>query len=246
MDDFGIAGKRALVTGGGRGFGLAIAKKLLELGATVYIADWNKELLDKAVSDTGNKLIPLEVDVSKWNDTREVLKNVLPIQLLVNNAGILVIKSALEFTEEDYYRTMDINLKAVLNLTQFVAENLVNKNMHGSIVNISSQFSTTAVPNSLVYSASKAAVSMATKCFALELGPKNIRVNAVNPTMAETDMGRQVLSKPEIHAYIKSRIPIGRLAVPDDVANAVVFLLSNKSEMITGHCLYVDGGYTTA
>ena len=137
--DYGIAGKRTLVTGGGIGF--AVAKKLLKLGATVYIADWNKDLLENAVSESENKLIPLEVDVSKWDATREIIKDILPIYLLVNNAGIQPVKSILEITEQDYSKIMDINLKSQINLTQFVANDLINRNKKGRIVNIASDLS---------------------------------------------------------------------------------------------------------
>ena len=244
MTDLGIAGKRAVVTGGGGGIGYAIAKKLLDNGAIVYIIDNNRNLLEKATSESGKKLIPLEVDVSDWEATRKVVKDILPIQLLVNNAAVLVSKSVLDATEEEYYKMMDVNLKGNINLTQFIAQDLIDRNMGGKVVNMSSQCSTRVTPNSLIYSCTKAAIDMATKCFALELGPKSIKVNAINPTVVRTEMGRRIWSKPDLLAESLNRIPVGRLAEAEDIADAALFLLSDNSAMITGHCLFVDGGYT--
>ena len=246
MADYGIAGKRALVTGGGKGIGLTISKKLIELGATVYVADCNKDFLKNAVAETGNKIIPLEADVSQWEATRAVIKDILPIDLLVNNAGVILFKPILESTEEDYCRLMDTNVKGLINLTQFVANDLIARNKGGRIVNLASQAAVRAFEGAGFYCISKAAVDMATKCFALELGPKNIRVNAVNPTVVRTDLTRYVWDDPEKYKPFISRVPLGRIAEPEDVANAVVFLLSDKSEMITGHSLLVDGGFTVA
>ena len=245
MKHSGIEGKRALVTGGARGIGLAIAKSLLELKATVYIADCNKEALNKAVMESGNKLIPLEIDVSKWDDTRNVVKNILPIHLLVNNAATLFVETVLEAAEEHYLKTMNTNLKSGINLTQFIARDLIHRNLPGSVVNISSQCSTRVIKDYLFYNCSKAAIDIATKCFALELGPKNIRVNAVNPTLTRTENARWVWDYPERLDPFLERVPLAKIAETKDIANAVNFLLSDDSAMITGHCLYVDGGFTT-
>ena len=244
MSDYGIVGKRALVTGGGRGIGLAVAKKLLELRATVYIADCNTESLKNAVLESGNKLIPLEVDVTKWDGTRNIIKDILPIDLLVNNAGIGIMKPILESTEQDYSKIMDVNLKATINLTQFVASDLIARNRGGRIVNMASVASLRATENLGFYCCTKAAVDMATKCFALELGPKNIRVNAVNPTWVRTEGTRHFWTNPEELQPVLERISLKRIAELKDIADAVAFLLSDKSEMITGHSLLIDGGYT--
>ena len=246
MSDYGISAKRALVTGGGKGIGLAIAKKLLDLGATVYIAGRNKETLKRAVAESGNKLIPLEVDVSKWDATREIIKDILPIDLLINNAGVLITNSILKCTEEEYSKIMDINLKSQLNLTQFVANDLIKRNRGGRIVNISSDLALRAFENFGLYCCSKAAIDMATKCFALELGPKNIRVNAVNPTWVRTEMTQDYWSHPNDLKLVNASIPMGRIVEVHEVADTVIFLLSDKSEMITGHSLLVDGGFTTS
>ena len=115
MVDF--VGKRALVTGAASGIGLGIAKKLQELGASVYIIDCNKENLAKAVSESGDQLIPLHCDIAHWSSVREMVKNVLPIQLLVNNAGIAILNSVLEVPEDEIEKTLNVNLKAAINLT---------------------------------------------------------------------------------------------------------------------------------
>ena len=241
----GITGKKALVTGGASGIGLAIANKLLENGATVYILDKSKEKLDKAVLESGNKFIPLQCDVSDWSGIRNVVNNVLPIQLLVNNAAIVCKEAALEITEAAVDTTFAVNVKGPINLTQFVANDLITRNLPGRVVNISTMLSGRAIPNNLVYCSSKAALDMATKCFALELGPKNIRVNAVNPTYVPTELTKSLLKNKEFVSSILSRTPLQRFATAEEVANTTLFLLSDSSEMITGHCLWIDGGYAT-
>ena len=184
----GIAGKRALVTGGGSGIGLAIARKLMENGAAVYIMGRNKEKLNNAVKESGNKLHPIQCDVSDWAETRKVIKNILPIQLLVKNAGVLISESVSTFSENSYNSTMNINLKGPINLTQFVTNDLLERKLAGNVVNISSILAEKSIEGLINYCCSKAALDMATKCFALELGSKNIRVNSVNPTAITTDM----------------------------------------------------------
>ena len=240
----GIKGKRALVTGGGSGIGLAIARQLVENGATVYILARNKERLDKAVAESGNKMIPIQCDVMDWEGTRKVVRNILPIHLLVNNSGVHISETVLELTEASYDQTLNTNLKGAVNLTQFVANDLISKNLPGRIVNVSSMLGHRALETYFAYCCSKAGMDMATKCFALELGPKNIRVNSVNPTYVVTDLTKEKLSNPEFYSKVVSKIPMGRIATADEMANATLFLLSDKSEMISGHTLLVDGGYT--
>ena len=242
----GITGKRALVTGGGSGIGLGIANLLAENGATVYILSRDKQKLEKAASESENKLIPLQGDISDWSGTRKAVEEILPIQLLVNNAAVFSFQSTLEITENDYNHVMNINLKGAINFMQFIANDLISRNLNGRFVNISSVGSVRAKEGTILYACSKAALDMATKCFALELGPKNIRVNAVNPTLVRTDMTKDYIDDPKYADIINDsvkRIPYqGRIAKVEEMANATLFLLSDKSEMITGHCLLVDGG----
>ena len=241
----GIIEKRALVTGGGSGIGLAIAKLLVENGAVVYILGRNKEKLNNAVTDSGKKMIPVQCDITDWNGTREVVKNILPIQLLVNNSGTSTQEKVLEFKEESFDRVINTNLKGAINLTQFVANDLIARHLPGRIVNVSSVLAGRAQENGICYCCSKAGMDMATKCFALELGPNNIRVNSVNPTYVVTDLTRDKLST-EFYSKIVSKIPVGRVATAEEIANTTLFLLSDQSEMINGHSLLVDGGLTTA
>lgn len=242
----GIAGKRALITGGGSGIGLGIAKKLIKNGATVYIAARNKERLDRAAKESGDNMISLQCDISNWSQTRKIIQDILPIQLLINNAGTHVVESALEATESSYNTVMNTNLKGAINLTQLVANDLIEKNIGGRVVNISSVASTRATHKMFAYCCSKAALDMATKCFALELGPKNIRVNSVNPITVPTDMAQDLLSHPKFKARVISRIPQGRIATVEDVSNAAMFLLSDDSDMINGQIILVDGGFCTS
>ena len=240
----GIKGKRALVTGGGSGIGLAIAKQLVENGAVVYILGRNKEKLDNAVTDSGKEMIPIQCDITDWDGTREIVKNILPIHLLVNNSGTAAGENVLELKEKSLDQVMNTNLKGAINLTQFVASDLIARNLPGRVVNVSSVLAGRAEENCISYCCSKAAMDMATKCFALELGPKNIRVNSVNPTYVLTDLTRAKLST-EFYSRIVNKIPAERVATVEEIANATLFLLSDQSEMIHGHSLLVDGGLTT-
>lgn len=237
-----FSGKRAFVTGGGRGIGRTIAIKLAELGAEVYTVSRSEESLKSLEQQhPGIKTIPL--DVSDWDKTRKVVEGLEPIHLLVNNAAIGVVTPVLEATEKQFDDVYSVNVKPIINITQAVAKGLITRKESGSVVNISSQASQRALPNHLIYGSSKAAVDMITKTFALELGPYNIRVNAVNPTVVMTEMGKIGWSDPNKAQVMLSRIPQGRFAEEIEIANAVIYLLSEESQMINGHALPVDGGF---
>lgn len=171
------------------------------------------------------------------------MANVGSIDLLVNNAGLAILKPLTEATEQDVDQLFDINVKALINVTQIVTKNLLERKVPGSIVNISSQASKVGLLNHTVYCSTKGAVDAYTRAAALELGPHNIRVNCVNPTVIMTDMGKLGWSKPEVAKPMIEKIPLRRFGEVQEVVDAVLYLLSDKSSMITGTCLPVDGGY---
>ncbi|CAG9817874.1 unnamed protein product [Phaedon cochleariae] len=235
-------GKRALVTGASQGIGREIVIQLVKCQAEVVAVARNKELLDTLQKEVPSiRTIPL--DLSDWNATREALSNIGPIDLLVNNAGLAILGPLTEVKEDDVNRLFDINVKAMINVTQIVVKNLLSRNAPGSIVNLSSQASLVGLLDHSVYCATKGAVDAFTRAAALEYGPKNIRVNAVNPTVILTDMGRLGWSDPKVADPMLQKIPLRRFGEVHEVVDAVVYLLSNKSSMITGTCLPVDGGY---
>nr|CAI5862094.1 unnamed protein product [Callosobruchus analis] len=152
----------------------------------------------------------IELDISDWTATEQAIRNAAPIDLLVNNAGVGMIKSLATVTEDDVNSIFDLNVKALINVTKLAIQNMVERNVSGSIVNISSQASLAGLLEQTVYCASKGAVDAFTRAAALEYGPRNIRVNSVNPTVIMTDMGRLWWSDPNRARPMKDKIPLNR------------------------------------
>ncbi|KAJ4940720.1 hypothetical protein JOQ06_027015 [Pogonophryne albipinna] len=240
--DISFAGKRALVTGAGKGFGRATALALARCGAKVTAVTRSQADLHSLLQECAS-ITPVCVDLADWGATEAALQDVGPIDLLVNNAAIATLQPFLEVTPDKFDQSFDVNVKAVLHVSQMVGRGMVARGSGGSIVNVSSQASQRALREHAVYCASKAALDMLTKVMALELGPHQIRVNSVNPTVVMTDMGRLVWGDPEKSKTMMSRIPLGRFAEVEDVVNSILFLLSDKSSMTSGVSLPVDGGF---
>ncbi|GFQ98132.1 hypothetical protein TNCT_417261 [Trichonephila clavata] len=236
-------GKRALVTGAGRGIGRAIAIELVKQGAHVIALSRTIEHLVTLKIEVPS-IETVSVDVGDWKQTETIVKELGPIDLLVNNAGIGVLHEVGNVTEEECDNVFAINVKAVINISQIVAKGMKERGTGGSIVNISSQAALVALHLHAVYCASKAALDQITKVMALELGPSKIRVNSVNPTVVLTDMGKMAWGEEGVAREAKSKIPLGKFCEPEDVVKAVIFLLSEDAGMITGAQLPIDGGYT--
>ncbi|XP_057681708.1 L-xylulose reductase-like [Corythoichthys intestinalis] len=240
--EISFKGKEALVTGAGKGIGRATALALALCGANVTVLSRTQSDLDSLVKECPS-IVPVCVDLSDWKATEAALKNIGPIDLLVNNAACAKLQPFLEVTPDQFDQSFNVNVKAVLNVSQIVARGMIARGSGGSIVNVSSQASQRALKNHTVYCATKAALDMLTKVMALELGPHQIRVNSVNPTVVMTEMGRRGWSDPEKVKTMTSRIPLGRFAEVDEVVNSILFLLSDKSTMTNGVSLPVDGGF---
>ncbi|XP_076154000.1 L-xylulose reductase isoform X1 [Alosa pseudoharengus] len=240
--EISFAGKQALVTGAGKGIGRATVLALARCGAEVTAVTRTQADLNSLVLECPS-VRPVCVDLSDWEATEAALKDVGPVDLLVNNAAYASLQPFLEVTQEQFDTSFNINVKAALHVAQIVARGLKARGSGGSIVNISSQASQCALRDHAVYCATKGALDMLTKTMALELGPYQIRVNSVNPTVVMTDMGRIGWSDPEKAEAMTSRIPLGRFAEVEDVVNSILFLLSDKSAMINGVTLPVDGGF---
>ena len=236
-----FTGQRILVTGAGKGIGSAIARCLAAAGAEVIAVSRTRQDLEALQRDIGCHI--LVADLGEATKARELAQAALPVDLLVNNAGISVPQPFLETTADAFDQTMAVNVRAVMMVSQVVARSWIERGHAGAIVNLSSQASLAALADHASYCASKGALDMLTKVMALELGPHQIRVNAVNPTVTMTPMGEMAWSDPGKRAPMLAKIPLGRFAQPAEVAEAVAFLLSAHAAMITGTCLPVDGGF---
>lgn len=237
-----FAGRRALVTGAGKGIGRDTAKALTAAGAQVVALSRSPEDLDSLREECPG-MEAVCVDLADWSATEAALRSIGPVDLLVNNAGVALLQPFLEVTEEAFDQSFAVNVRSALLVSQIVARRMIERGVPGAIVNVSSQASQRALQNHTVYCATKGALDTMTKMMALELGPHKIRVNAVNPTVVMTNMGRVNWSDPGKAGHMLSRIPLGRFAEVEDVVNGILFLLGDKSAMITGSCLPVDGGF---
>lgn len=238
--------KIALVTGGGQGIGKIISLKLAQNGATVNVADINEESAKNVaheIESNNGKASFCKMDVSNYNEVQDTINKILDkygkIDILINNAGITRDGLLLKMKEEDWDRVININLKGVFNCTKAVLRAML-KERQGRIVNIASIVGLIGNAGQANYSASKAGIIGFTKTIAREVASRNITVNAIAPGFIATDMTK-VLSD-EVKENLSKQIPLGRLGQPEDVANAVLFLVSESAGYITGEVIRVDGG----
>lgn len=242
-----LKGKVALVTGGSRGIGKAIALKLASLGSDILFSYTSNE--DKAkevqteIEDMGRKVLAVKADVSKKDDVERMMLEGMnyfsKIDILVNNAGITKDNLLMRMTEEDWDNVLDVNLKGTFNVTKSLIRNMI-KQKDCSIVNVASIVGVSGNAGQCNYSASKAGIIGFTKSLAKEVGKKNIRVNAVAPGFVDTDMTKKLPEK-VVEDYLE-KIALNRLGEPEDIANAVAFLSSDLAKYITGQVIVVDGG----
>jgi 2-deoxy-D-gluconate 3-dehydrogenase len=246
MPNFRLDGRKALVTGAGRGLGRAVADGLAELGATVYGTS-RDPAVGRALSERyGTPSFPLDVaDVASIEETVSALLEVSGgIDLLVNNAGVNVPKPAVEVTEADWDSILDTNLKGAFFLSTALGRHWLESGTPGAVVNVASQAGLVAIEERAPYCTSKAGMIHLTRSLALEWASAGIRVNAVAPTFIRTELTASSLDRPEWAAELLSRIPAGRFGEPEDIVGAVAFLLSDAAAMVTGHTITIDGGYT--
>lgn len=243
---FDLTGKRALVTGGGKGLGLAITAALIKAGAQVYITGRDETALKQAVSELGTNCSYGVFDLSALDAiphfASQLEKDFGPVNILVNNAGINLKKDFLELTDEDFDRIIKTNQYAVFSITREIARQMVPRKT-GSIVMISSMASQYGIPKVVAYSASKSAVEGMTRAMAVELSPMGVRVNCIAPGFIATEMSAKALNNDkERMNKVLSRTPMGKLGQPSDIGNAVVYLCSDEASYVTGVVLPVDGG----
>lgn len=242
-----LQNKVAIVTGGSRGIGLAVVEAFLKEGATVVLCGSRQATADQAVAGLKEKCPEAKVegiwpDLTNYEDVKAAFDAVAEkygrIDVLVNNAGVSESTPFANYTEEIYDRVMDLNVKGVYNCSKAASDHMV-KQGSGVILNVSSMVSRYGQPAGIAYPTSKFAVNGFTLSLARELAPKGVRVNAVAPGITETDMVK-ALPKQVIEPMINS-IPMRRIGKPEDIANALVFLASEKAGYITGVVLSVDG-----
>ncbi|MCV0410679.1 SDR family NAD(P)-dependent oxidoreductase [Nitrosopumilus sp.] len=241
-----LSGKVAIVTGGSRGIGLATAKILSENGATVVLTAKNQERLEKASSEIPNSL-GIAADIKNKNDVKNVVSKTVAkfgqIDILVNNAGIFPkIKELHMIDEDEWNEILDVNLTGQFRFTKEAIPYL--QKTSGSIINISSDAGLKAYQgfNADAYSATKAALILLTKCWALEYAKDKIRVNCICPGVVDTDMTKPFLKTQEDKEFMDNEHPIGRIGQPEEVGKAVLYFASDDASWTTGAILAVDGG----
>ena len=241
--------KVAIVTGASKGIGAAIAEHLAAAGAAVIVNyASSKEGADRVVAEIrrqGGQAVAVQANVAKQADVErlfsETKKAFGRLDILVNNAGVYEFSPLEGVTEEHFHKHFDLNVLGLLLASKEAARHFDAAG--GSIINISSAASTLAPPNASVYSATKAAVDAVTRSLAKELGPRNIRVNSINPGMVDTEGARVGgFVESDFRKELEARTPLGRIGRPDDIAPAAVFLASSDSAWITGETLLVAGG----
>lgn len=244
-----LEGKVIIVTGSSSGIGAGAAVHLSKLGAKLIVTGRNeenlKETLGKCVGDVYSIVADLNVEADRVRIIDETIAKFGKLDVLVNNAGLGEAGDILTTTLDQYDKVMNTNVRSVFHLTQLAAPHLIKT--HGNIVNISSVAGPRQFPNILSYCMSKAAIDQFTKCVALELAPKNVRVNAVNPAFIVTNFHLRLGMDEDAYEKFKERAKethaLGRAGTLEDVSNAIAFLADNElSSFITGTCLLVDGG----
>jgi NAD(P)-dependent dehydrogenase (short-subunit alcohol dehydrogenase family) len=242
-----LDGRRALVAGASRGIGRACALGLAAAGADVVLLARSAAALDEVageVARAGGRAERVACDALDVPALRAALDGVAPCDVLVNAVGGNDPTPFAEVTEEQYDRLLALNVRSAFFLLQHTAARLLAAGRPGSLVTVSSQMGHVGAPLRTVYCTTKHAVEGLTRAAAVELAPHGIRVNAVAPTFIETDMTRAMFADPAFASDVLARIPLGRLAQPEDVAQAAVYLASDASAMVTGASLLVDGGWT--
>jgi NAD(P)-dependent dehydrogenase (short-subunit alcohol dehydrogenase family) len=245
---FSLTGKNAVVTGGGQGLGKAMALILANAGANVVVVDKQSTGLDtqKEIHALGRKSTFHQVDVSSGKQVEEMVNDVAAeygrIDILINNAGIRNRKSIIDLEEEDWDRTVDVNLKSCFLMSKFVAKEMI-KNNKGKIINISSIWHEYVFPERGVYSATKAGISQLTKIMAKEWAPFGVNVNAIAPGIIITPGNEDIRNDEKVKERQLPRIAFNRFGNTEDLEGAVVFLTSEASNYVTGQILGVDGGF---
>jgi NAD(P)-dependent dehydrogenase (short-subunit alcohol dehydrogenase family) len=251
LDVFKLDGRVALITGGNRGLGFAMARALAEAGADIVVTSRQLEKAQQSATAlaeaAGRRTLGLAVDVTEAQQVETMISSILQafgrIDILVNNAGINIRKPIEEFDEASWDRVQETNLKAPFLCSRAVAS-YMKQQRWGRVINIASMMGLTALPERSAYCSSKGGVIMLTKVLALEWAPYNIMVNALCPGPFATELNTPVMNNPQANQFFLNHIALGRWGKPEELGGAIVFLASDASSFMTGATLVVDGGWT--
>jgi NAD(P)-dependent dehydrogenase (short-subunit alcohol dehydrogenase family) len=247
-NDFSLEGKAAIVTGGGRGIGRAIAMGLAEAGCDVAVCSRTPaeiEAAAKEIEGMGRKSFAQETDITDSQQLQTLINRTVEefgkIDILVNNSARSFLRPLMELREDGYDKIMDTNVKALFMLSRECAK-IMKEQGGGRIINITTVGAERGGKGLGVYHASKACVKMLTMCMAVEWAEYNINVNCVGPGLTRTEFSRPIWENPDMAKRVASTIPKGRIAEPEEIVGAVIYLASDASSFVTGQSIYVDGG----
>jgi NAD(P)-dependent dehydrogenase (short-subunit alcohol dehydrogenase family) len=243
-------GKVGIITGAGTGIGRACALAMASEGARVALIGRRKDRVEEVAHEIGNDAIAIQCDVSKKGELADALDQTVGrfggLNFLLNNAGVLITGNAEQLTEDQWDQTFNVNVRAVWLLSRAALPHM-RKAGGGSIINIASTLGIVAARNRAAYAPSKGAVILLTKAMAVDHGHENIRVNAICPSLVETDLSAAIINQAADPAAVRrertAAHPIGRLGRPEDIAGLAVYLASDESSWVTGTVVPVDGGY---
>jgi NAD(P)-dependent dehydrogenase (short-subunit alcohol dehydrogenase family) len=245
-----LKGKVGIITGAGTGIGRACALAMASEGARVALIGRRKDRVEEVAHEIGNDAIAIQCDVSKKGELADALDQTVGrfggLNFLLNNAGVLITGNAEQLTEDQWDQTFNVNVRAVWLLSRAALPHM-RKAGGGSIINIASTLGIVAARNRAAYAPSKGAVILLTKAMAVDHGHENIRVNAICPSLVETDLSAAIINQAADPAAVRrertAAHPIGRLGRPEDIAGLAVYLASDESSWVTGTVVPVDGGY---
>lgn len=241
-----LDGRRALVTGAGRGIGLGAATALADAGAEVVLVARTADEIDAAAAQIGGNAAAVQLDVADLDAVAAFFSKQSAFDVLVNNAGTNRPMPMWEVTESDYDAVLGLNLKSAYFIAQHCARAMIGEGIRGSLIHISSQMGHVCGPNRSLYCASKWAMEGMNKAFALDLAAHGIRSNTIAPTFTETPLTQSMLANAEFRRKVTSQIPLGRIGSVEDIMGAVLFLASDASALMTASSLVIDGGWTAA
>jgi NAD(P)-dependent dehydrogenase (short-subunit alcohol dehydrogenase family) len=241
---FRLDGKRAVVTGAGRGIGLACAAALADAGAEVTLVARSLSEIEAAAAEIGNGAVSHTLDVSDLAAVRAFFAGRPAFHILVNNAGTNRPKPMWEASEEDYDAVMDLNVKSAFFVAQACVQKMMAERAKGSLIHITSQMGHVGGPNRSLYCGSKWALEGMNKAFALDLAQHGIRSNTIAPTFIETPLTKPFFEDEAFKASVLSKIKLSRIGQVEDLMGAILFLASDASALMTGTSLVIDGGWT--